>query len=79
MGNIVDINSSASPADGLAMLRMEIKAIRDRVVLDLDAAVARIDSVLPPVDTECYKQRSVNDYRAMYGMRPRRREWRRGK
>jgi hypothetical protein len=79
MGNIADIPDRTGPADGLAMIRMEIKAIRDRVMLDLDAALARIDAALPPAETERYKPRSIDDYRAMYGMRPRRRAWRRGK
>jgi hypothetical protein len=79
MGNIADIPARTSQTDGLAMLRMEIKAIRDRVMLDLDAALARIDAALPPVDLERYKPRSVDEYRAMYGMRPRKREWRRGR
>lgn len=66
-------------ADSLALLRMEIKAIRDRVMLDLDAAIAKIDAALPPVDPDRYKPRSVDEYRKMYGMPPRRREWRRAK
>lgn len=74
--NVVD---SPSAIDGLALLRMEIKAIRDRVVLDLDAALARIDAALPPVDTERYKPKTVDEYRKMYGMKPRKREWRRGR
>jgi hypothetical protein len=31
----------------LLLLRMELRAIRDRVVADLDAALAKIDSALP--------------------------------
>lgn len=51
---------------GLLMLRMEIKAIRDRVLLDLDAALAKIDAVLPPIDPERYKPRTSAEYREMY-------------
>ncbi|MCU0589887.1 MAG: hypothetical protein MUC33_01215 [Desulfobacterales bacterium] len=69
------VKSAAEPE--LLMLRMEIKAIRDRVVMDLDAALAKIDAALPPVDPERYKPRTTDEYRAMYGMRPRKREWRR--
>ena len=79
MGKFADMPSRTSTTDGLALLRMEIKEIRDRVMLDLDAALARIDAVLPVEDTDRYKPRSIDDYRAMYGMRPRRRAWRRGK
>ena len=36
-----------SDPNDLLLLRMEIKAIRDRVVADLDAALAKIEHALP--------------------------------
>ena len=35
----------------LLLLRMEIKAIRDRVVQDLDAALAKVDAAIPEQET----------------------------
>jgi hypothetical protein len=61
------------------MLRMEAAAIRDQVVINLNALIAKIDAALPPLDSDTCKPKSVDDYRKMYGMPPRRREWRKAK
>jgi len=37
-----------SRQNDLIMLRMEIRAIRERVVADLDAVIAKVDRALPP-------------------------------
>jgi hypothetical protein len=60
---------------GLLLLRMEIKATLDRVVQDLGAILAKVDAALP-ADQEPHKPRTVDEYRAMYGMGPRKRVWR---
>jgi hypothetical protein len=36
----------------LLMLRMELQAMRDRLVADLDAALAKVDRALPPPETD---------------------------
>lgn len=42
-----------SRQNDLIMLRMEIRAIRERVVADLDAVLAKVDRALPtPPDTD---------------------------
>lgn len=56
----------------LLMLRMEIKAIRDRVMLDLDAALAKIDAALPPVDPARYRPKTAAEYKAEYASMRRR-------
>jgi hypothetical protein len=45
--HIAEQSEKPNPAHDLRLLRMELSAIRDRVVGDLDAAIAKIDSVLP--------------------------------
>lgn len=35
------------PVQDLLMLRMELKAIRDRTMADLDAALAKVDAAIP--------------------------------
>lgn len=36
--------------NSLLMLRMELKAIRDRAMADFDAALARVDAAIPEED-----------------------------
>ena len=38
---------SKSNENQLLMLRMELKAIRDRAMADFDAAIARVDAAIP--------------------------------
>lgn len=38
---------SKSNENHLLMLRMELKAIRDRAMADFDAAIARVDAAIP--------------------------------
>ena len=59
----VNQNKTDTSAE-LLMLRMEIKAIRDRVLLDMDAALARIDQALPPIDPERYRPKTAAQYKA---------------
>lgn len=40
------------PHNDLLMLRMELQAMRDRLVADLDAALAKVDRALPPPEND---------------------------
>jgi hypothetical protein len=50
MANALSKKDDPKPAAELLMLHMEVRAIRDRVVADLDAALAKIERALPPRD-----------------------------
>jgi hypothetical protein len=56
-----------NPTSDLLLLRMEIKAIRDRVVLDLDAALAKIDAALPEEEDTGAKPRTAAEWKVVYG------------
>ena len=50
---LTDLSSDMQkkPTDNdLLLLHMEVRAIRDRVVADLDAALAKIERALPPAE-----------------------------
>ena len=51
----------------LLMLRLELRAIRDRVMLDLDAALAKIDQALPEEEGNGSKPRTAAEWKAVYG------------
>lgn len=57
----------STPTSDLLLLRMEIKAIRDRVVLDLDAALAKIDQALPEEEDTGSKPRTAAEWKEIYG------------
>lgn len=57
----------STPTSDLLLLRMEIKAIRDRVVLDLDAALSKIDAALPEEQDTGSKPRTAAEWKAVYG------------
>ena len=43
-----EVNRAKSTESELLMLAIELRAIRDRVVGDLDAALAKVERSLPP-------------------------------
>jgi hypothetical protein len=45
----------------LLMLRMELKAIRDRAMADFDAALAKVDAALPAPDDSA-RQRDMRTW-----------------
>jgi hypothetical protein len=53
--------------NNLLLLRMEIKAIRDRVVQDLDAALSKIDKALPALEcVDRYKPHTAAEWKEIY-------------
>ena len=48
----------------LLLLRQEIKAIRDRVVMDLDAALAKVDAALHEEEPGCRRRKTAAEYKA---------------
>ena len=41
------MGNTANGTGSLLMLRMELKAIRDRAMADFDAAIAKVDAAIP--------------------------------
>ncbi len=41
------MGNTAPNTSSLLMLRMELKAIRDRALADFDAAIAKVDAAIP--------------------------------